>query len=213
MASVLVMRKEPQPYQQSVERSRLTPCHSSIRASTWTLYLYMQERELERRTLAVANDKLLTPLPPNASVEEALCIQQLTEDIIKARHGDLLRDAEKLVNLNLSEHIRSAMNRGNTWIRYRRSNAKRTSCDLRRVPLRACTTCSHPSVRTPVPDACEVFLAYAESRSGAPKARHGGTVPAGDTPLFCSCWHPTALRFPRHTESGKWPLPVPRGVL
>ena len=79
-----------------------------------TLYLYMQERELKRLTLAVATDKLLTPIPPNASVAVALCIQRRTEDIIKWRHGNLLRDAEKLVNLNLSEHIRSAMNRGNT---------------------------------------------------------------------------------------------------
>ena len=72
----------------------------------------MQERQLKRRALVVAKDELLMPLPPNAAAAAALRIQRQTEDI-KARHGNVLRDAEKLVNLNLSEHIRSAMNRGN----------------------------------------------------------------------------------------------------
>ena len=78
-----------------------------------TSYLYTQEEALKRRALAVAKDKLLMPLPPNAAAPAALRVQRQTEDI-KARHGNVLRDAEELVNLNLRKHIRSAMNRGNT---------------------------------------------------------------------------------------------------
>ena len=53
----------------------------------------------------------------------------------------MLGVAEKLVKLNLRKHIKTAMNKGNTWIRSCRSGAKRIARDLRRVPLEACTTC------------------------------------------------------------------------
>ena len=62
--------------------------------------------------------------------------------------GIVLRKTERLVNLRTRKHIRNAVNRINTWIRSRRSKARRTACDLRRVPMEACTTClPHQSVR------------------------------------------------------------------
>ena len=87
----------------------------------------------------------------------------------------MLGDAEEPVKLNLRKHIRTAMNKGNTWIRPCRSRAKRIVRDLRRVPLEACTTClPHQFVRLRLMHArCFSRVQRAEvERRKRVKARH-----------------------------------------
>ena len=114
------------------------PAHGACDA----LYLCMQEKELGRRALGDANDELPGPHPSDATAAAALHAQRQAEHVkVNNKGRNVLRVAEELVILNLSEHIRNAMNKGDTQIRHRRSKAKRTACDLRRVPAEACTTC------------------------------------------------------------------------
>ena len=73
--------------------------------------------------------------------------------------------------------------------RSRRSKARHTACDLRRVPLEACTTCPpHQSVRQRL-GACEVFLAHTECGDRALKAQGGRAVSAA------SGGHPALLQL------------------
>ena len=75
----------------------------------------MQGKELGRWALVDANDELLGPQPHDATAAATLHAQQQAEHVkVNVRGRNVLRDAEELVNLDLSEHIRNAMNKGNT---------------------------------------------------------------------------------------------------